>query len=179
MTLLSRSEKHMIEGIKNKDEKSFHIFYNKNYNFLYYVVLKIVKNREDTEEIVQDTFIKIYEKISSFDGNNFKGWIYTIAKNLAINYFNRTIKKRQDIITDSDLVNNQALPDYSISPIYAKLLDHFSEETTEIIIYRAVFDFSFEHISELKNLSKSYVFRTYKSSLPKLKLIMGDKIWKN
>jgi RNA polymerase sigma-70 factor (ECF subfamily) len=176
MKLLSRGEIIMIEGMKHRDERSFDMFYKTKYNFLYFVILKILKNKQDTEEVVQDTFIKIYEKIESFSGNNFNSWIYTIAKNKALNFYNRVLKKRKHVVNDSELVNNQIAADYSISPLYTKLLQHFSEETTDIIIYHAVHGFSFQHIAELLNVSKSYVFRNYKSSLSKLRLIVEEKI---
>ena len=45
----------------------------------------MTKNKEMTEDLVQDTFIRMYQQIDKFDGKYFKAWLLTIAKNLTLN----------------------------------------------------------------------------------------------
>src|SRR5437762_2591952 len=55
------------------------------FNFLY----RMTSNREDAEDLSQETFVRIYRALPRFrEGAPFKPWMYKIAVNLAINHFN-------------------------------------------------------------------------------------------
>jgi RNA polymerase sigma-70 factor (ECF subfamily) len=168
--------KNMISGIKNREEKSFKILYDTFYGLVYYVVIKIVNNKQDAEELTQDTFVKVYNQIDSFDGENFHNWIYTIAKHTAVNFYQRVMKKQNHIVKDEEIVYQAKLEDHTISPLHEMLVKHFSHETADIIIQRAVFDFSFQHIADSMNLNKTYVYKNYVSSIERLKFLMEGNL---
>src|SRR5687767_10966683 len=51
-------------------------------------VYRLTASREDTEDIVQDTFLKAWQKLDTFRGeSSFKTWLFTIAANTAKNHF--------------------------------------------------------------------------------------------
>jgi len=53
-------------------------------------VFRLVTNKQDTEDIVQETYLKAFEKIDSFQGkSSFKTWVFTIALNLAKNHLKK------------------------------------------------------------------------------------------
>jgi len=73
-------------------------------DFVYTVVIRMVKNREEAEEISQDTFIKAFQSLSNFKGESkFSTWLYTIAYRKALD----SIKKSKRTISSEtiDLVN--------------------------------------------------------------------------
>ena len=74
----------MIKRLKNHDEEAFDYCYDTYKNLVYFQIIKVVKNRELTEELVQDTFLKMYQNIEKFDGKFFKAWLLKIANNTAI-----------------------------------------------------------------------------------------------
>ena len=63
-------------------------------------VFRLVTNRQDTEDVVQDTYIKLVKSISTFEGkSSFKTWLFTIALNTAKNHINkqkRWVENTQD-----------------------------------------------------------------------------------
>ncbi len=75
-------------------------------------ILRITASREDTEDIVQDSYIKASQKLESFRGeSSVKTWIFTIATNLAKD--NRRAKKRwPETVTDICREKALANPDY-------------------------------------------------------------------
>lgn len=163
--------KKQISKISEKDQKAFEEIYQTYHKLIYYVIFKMVGNQNDTRELVQDVFVKMYEHINDFKGGNFKYWLVQIAKNHTKNYLSRDLKKQKKIVVDTELVKR--IPDtHSIGQIDDLLSDHFSEETKQIIILKVVFDYSFEDIAQEMVLNKSYVYRSYKASLQTLKLIM-------
>lgn len=62
-------------------------------------LIKIVRNKEIASELMQDTFLKAYEKIDQFNGEStFKSWLYAIGRNEALNYLrkNKVIARHLD-----------------------------------------------------------------------------------
>ncbi|MDR1403553.1 MAG: RNA polymerase sigma factor [Tannerellaceae bacterium] len=72
---------------------------------VYSLVFKIVRNKEDAEELAQDVFLKAFKHLDRFKGeSSFSTWIYRIAYNTAISY---TRKKKHEwlAIEESAIVN--------------------------------------------------------------------------
>lgn len=64
-------------------------------NLVYNLALQYVQNTEDAEEITQDVFVKIYDKLDSFKGNSdIKTWIYRITINQSLDFI-RTKNRRK------------------------------------------------------------------------------------
>lgn len=59
-------------------------------NRLYRFLLRLVRDRSEAEDLFQQTWIHVAEKIRSFDPNrNFDAWLFTVARNLAIDHLRR------------------------------------------------------------------------------------------
>ena len=109
------------------------IRYNKQ---IYAYVLKIVKNIDDADDILQDTFIKAYTAINSYNrAYPFPAWLYKIASNTCIDYFRR---KRIRPIALGMMQHNQSsiqdlLPDTS-----TKVDINLSNSETRNHLYKAI-----------------------------------------
>ena len=69
---------------------------------LYWQIRNIVKNHEDTDDVLQNTFIKVFRNIDKFKGNSqLFSWMYRIATNEAITFLNNRAKKHS--ITSEEL----------------------------------------------------------------------------
>ncbi|MEO1652190.1 MAG: sigma-70 family RNA polymerase sigma factor [Bacteroidota bacterium] len=82
----SINEAELIVRLRNKDRKAYAILYDRYSGALYGVILKIVKYEEIAQDVLQDTFVKIWKKIDAYSAT--KGtlftWILNIARNTAI-----------------------------------------------------------------------------------------------
>lgn len=59
-------------------------------NFVYTIVLRYVKNREDAEEVAQDVFVKAYRSLADFKGTaKFSTWLYTIATTTSLSFLRK------------------------------------------------------------------------------------------
>ena len=75
-----------IEKYKNGDQEAFNVIYQETYQSVYYTIYLLTKNTTIIEDFVQDTYLKVIDKIDSYKiGTNFKAWICTIAHNLSVN----------------------------------------------------------------------------------------------
>lgn len=89
-----------IERLRKGDSEAIDYIYKYYRNPLYYFALTLLKNEADAEEAVQETFIKVIEKIHTLKDNKaFHSWIFTIIFNHSTNVNNR---KRKDKYSDGD-----------------------------------------------------------------------------
>ena len=78
----------LISRFKQGDETAFTELIQKYSRRIYQIAWAILQNREDAEEVTQDTFIRIHRALPSFRGDSqFTTWIHTIAANLAKNKY--------------------------------------------------------------------------------------------
>lgn len=85
-----------IIGLVLKGEQNAYATLVERYqNFVFTLVLRYVKSREDAEEVAQDVFVKAYRSLANFKGNSkFSTWLYTIATTTSITFLR---KKKPDI----------------------------------------------------------------------------------
>ena len=91
--------------------EEFNLVYKKHFKQVTYHVRKFVKTPEDVEEIVNDTFIKIFNNISMYNNNlsKFETWIYNVAKNTALDFLK--VKKLNTFSINENLNDNAARTD--------------------------------------------------------------------
>lgn len=66
-------------------EKDFHHIYDTHKDMVYNLSLNYLQNREDAEEVMQDVFVKVHQKLDSFKGDSEIGtWVYRITINLCL-----------------------------------------------------------------------------------------------
>lgn len=86
--------KKALEGDINAFQLLFSEFQNQLRSYLY----RLLANRNDAEDLTHDTFIKAYEKLSTFQGEaSLKTWVFQIATNLSYNYLQRQKRWTPDV----------------------------------------------------------------------------------
>jgi RNA polymerase sigma factor (sigma-70 family) len=80
------TERILIEGVKNRDQKVFERLYDNYSGALLGVVLRIVNDQGQAEEILQEVFVKIWNNIGGYDPSKARlfTWMLNIARNAAI-----------------------------------------------------------------------------------------------
>jgi RNA polymerase sigma-70 factor (ECF subfamily) len=84
LTFLPEDE--LVAGLRQGSKQALEYLYDKYSNALYGIILKIVEKSDVAEEVLQDTFIRVWDKIGEYDkgkGRLFT-WMLNIARNLAI-----------------------------------------------------------------------------------------------
>jgi len=90
--ILNRNLEALVKLLKQGDETAFPKLHNETYRQLFFVVLPIIRDKSLAEDIIQDTYLKFLEKLSEYQAKNVFSYLITIAKNLAINEYNRRKK---------------------------------------------------------------------------------------
>ncbi|MCK9616515.1 MAG: sigma-70 family RNA polymerase sigma factor [Lentimicrobiaceae bacterium] len=120
-----------ISKVVNGDVSSFAYLIEKHKDLVFTIAYKIVKNREDAEEISQDSFLKIFRSLSSFKGEaKFATWLYRIVYNTAIS---KTRKKALEwTVLDDTIINNFTEDEISIN------VDYLSDDEQFKFMNRAI-----------------------------------------
>ena len=89
------NDNEIISKVLSGDYQAYAGLVYRYQNYVFTLTLRIVKNREDAEEVAQDVFIKAYKYLADFRGaSKFTTWLYTIVNNTCISFLR---KKKLDI----------------------------------------------------------------------------------
>jgi len=139
---------------------------------VYNLGLRILKNPDDAADVLQETFLAVYEKIDSFDGrSNFFTWLYRIATNFAfmkLRKDKRTIYTDQDLEVQFDNPEQVHIHEWQDVPLQDMLNDEFRKRLDDAVdqlpeIYRSVFilrdleDMSIKETSKILDITESNV----------------------
>ena len=161
----------MVIELKSGSEDAFDYIYYKYVNLIFYVIFKIVKNRQDAEDITQETLIKMMESIHTFnENNNFKYWLLQIAKNKALNF----IKVKKRVVLNSNHVNSlEDKEKYSETDDFDEIMKEYEHIVTkdefDIITLRIYHNMKFKEIAELYGKTESSVNNIYHRGISKIK----------
>lgn len=86
-----------IQKLILKDEGTFNQFYDKYHKLFFIIIYKKIKDFSTTEDLVAETFLKIYESINQYNGGSFKYWCITICKNITNMHLRKTILEREKL----------------------------------------------------------------------------------
>ena len=163
-----------IFAIAKQDLSYMSELYKHTYTKVYSYSLSILKNKEDAEDCLHDTYMAIYQSAYQY---NSKGkplaWIITIARNIAYSMLNQ--KNR---FADKDILEYeyQFINDDNLSATdkitLETCLNKLSEEEREIILLHAQ-GFKHREIANITNMSLSAILSKYSRAIKKLKKQFG------
>lgn len=176
-TVENRVDLHkVIEGCLQNDRRSQERLFQLYYGKLIVVTLRYISDRDTAEEVLQNGFIKIFEKLDSYDfKGSFDGWVRRIIANTAIDHIRRSKKDPLLSDSDTDFVNDAEDPMVEMENLESLTLR--GEKAMEAVqqlspAYRTVFNmfvienFSHKEIAEKLGITEG----TSKSNLAKAKM---------
>jgi len=159
------SDEQLIARFQLGDVQAYDILVRKYKDQLLNFVYRFVGNRTDAEDIIQETFLRVYRNKHMYkEIARFSTWVYTIAGNLAKTELRR--RKRHKIFSVSNFVNEERdfdIPDRDHSPerkvdssmqekIIQKAIEKLPIKFKEVIILRDIQEFAYEEISQILNI---------------------------
>ena len=150
-----KSDKNLIESVCNGSKKDFRILLERYNANVFHVILGMVKNRDIAEELTQETFIKVYKSLNTFDTErSFKPWLLRIASNTTISYIRKNSK-----IVSLDAINEAGhWQESEQSPMFQNQTeDHWSQlnrkyQTQELLSTMQQLDPKFRQVLSLRHI---------------------------
>lgn len=98
---MTTNDQHYINLIIDGDTNAFEVLVGRYKDLVFTLTLRMLKNREEAEEVAQDTFIKAYKSLNRFKGDSkFSTWIYKIAYNTSLDRLKKNKKHFNDVAID-------------------------------------------------------------------------------
>lgn len=152
-----------IQQVLAGDKQAYAHFINKYKNQLYATILRMTKNPQDAQDLVQDAFIKVYRNLDKYDANgSFSSWLYRVAINHCMDEFRKKRYSTVQVEIDEERVVNSEHPELVFlkkekSRQLERLIATLPEDERLIILLRYVNEISYEEIGEVMDVPLSTV----------------------
>ena len=156
----------LVQNYLSGNQSSFEILLNRHKDRVYAFIMSKIKNRDITEDIFQDTFIKVINSLQKGNYNEqgkFLPWMMRIAHNLVIDHFRKQSKMHMVRSTDEyDIFNlldsdsatiEQEMIITQVKTDLKLLIEQLPEDQKEVLNMRYFEEMSFKEIAELTGVS--------------------------
>ena len=164
----------IITEIKN-DNIGIERLYKKYSKLIYGIVFCILKNKEDSEDVLHI----IFEKLCVLDKEKWPvknefSWLYSIAKNETVTY----LRKKKNYVNIEDIYDVQDdcddIQEFIEHDKFKNMISKLNDEEREIVSLKILSGFSFENISKLLNKPTGTIKWKYYKSIHTLKILLGN-----
>ena len=169
----------LAKELKKGHRDVFDELYELTYKVVFYSVLSILKDKSKSEDIVQDTYMRMLKNIDKYQDNNFTGYLVTIAKNLAINEY---LQRKRVTYTDSDYdfmsdfsLVSQIEIDIEHRDIIEKALNALDESEKNVVIMHTISGLSHREIAEITQKPIGTITWIYAKAVKKMKETLKEE----
>jgi len=176
-------ETELIRKAKRGDREAFGILVERYQRRVVGVALAVVHNPEDALELAQETFVRAYENLASFESrSSFSTWLYRIAANLAIDLHRR--ERRHSFVrgeeADSEIdrlpsPTGDSFAEYSRGELNRRLraaLEELTPEHRAVILLREVEGLSYDEISDILHCPRGTIMSRLHYARNRLRAIL-------
>lgn len=170
MCKLEWNDQELVKRYVTGDENSLALLLERHQIQIFHYILSKVKDRDLSNDIFQDVFMKVIRTLKSGGYNEegkFLPWVMRIAHNLVIDHFRRESKTRLvressskseefnvfSILSDETLNVVQQITKEEMELQVTEFIDYLPENQKEVLMMRIYQDLSFKEIAEMKDIS--------------------------
>ena len=173
------SDQQIIKLCAKHDRKAQQILYDRYSRLLLGVCLRYATDKAEAEDILQDSFLKIFFNIKEYSGSgSFIGWLRKVAVNTAITHYHKNLKYRYHVdIGDYISVETGTSSfeeDFFTSDELFKVLNELPSGYRMVFNLYAVEGFKHKEIAEMLSIDTN----TSKSQYSRAKAVIRDKLEK-
>ena len=168
--MTTKEIKQLVKVLQSGDMTVFDDIYHHTKNIVYYTIFNILKDSNMSEDIMQDTYLKALEKIHYYKPtHSFKSWIVTIARNLALNEYNKRKKDMNVDITVDEYVFGSVESSSEKEMMIKEMLTTLDKIEREIVVLHVIGDLKHREIAEIVEKPLGTVTWLYNQAIKKLK----------
>jgi len=181
--MLTDKEREIVKKLKeNKNpDAAFQELVNLYKEPLYWHIRNMLKDHEDTHDVLQNTFIKVFKYIKNFkEESKLYSWMYRIATNESITFLNKKAKKLN--------ISNQELQDHLLTNLESDT--YFEGDKIQLALQRAIAqlpekqkqvfnmkyfqDLKYKEIAEILEISEGALKSNYHHAVKKIKIFLDQ-----
>lgn len=173
------SDEHIIEGCTRHDRKSQQVLYDKYSRFLLGVCMRYSTDKAEAEDILQESFLKIFFNIKDYSGTgSFTGWLRKVAVNTAITHYHKNLKYRYHVDIEEYVTVETGISsfeeDFFTSDELYKVLNELPSGYRMVFNLYAVEGYKHKEIAEMLKIDTN----TSKSQYSRAKAVLRGKLEK-
>ncbi len=114
---MATDDKALVKKFKDGDRHAFDLLVSGNKRKLYSAIYRMTRNHQITDELLQETFLKLYRNVNKYDDSYpFYPWLHRIAINTAINHLKKEKKRRRDSSLEQEMEEHYMQPSDTRNP---------------------------------------------------------------
>ena len=166
----------LIIGCKNGDSKCFSqivdMYASRCYGYFY----RLTGNKDLSDELLSELFVKLVEKISSYKGGSFEGWLFRVASNIFHDYL-RSKQRRKKLLDvhklqiESEITEPKKSGNEQVDLLEIQL-KRMDADTRELIMLRFYSQLSFKEIAKMRSEPIGTTLAKLHRGLKKLRELM-------
>lgn len=163
-----------MKSVKAGDRSALRVIYEEYAGYIYSVVYQVVLNREDSEDVTSEFFIKLWKLADTYkSGKGHKAWLAAIARNMAIDLLRKN--KREILVEDfADSVSENSADDDVESHVLSEIslkeaLDALKPAEREVVNLKIMGELTFQEIADILKQPMGTVTWRYQNAVKKLR----------
>lgn len=172
MKKIDEKELHdLFAEFKNNNQAAYNELYKKYYSLVYGIAFSVMKNKEDSEDIVNEVFTKIYKiDKEKLPVSGESSWLFTVTRNECFS----TIRKAKQNVSIDEIYEvpskSQEIEEIIDIDYYNKIISKLSEQEKTIVSLKILSNFTFSKISQIMGIPIGTVQWKYYKAMNSLKI---------
>ncbi|UCE43123.1 MAG: RNA polymerase sigma factor [Candidatus Aminicenantes bacterium] len=172
----------LVQRVQNEDREAFMVLTQLYQRKVFQLAYSYFHNREDAMDIVQETFLRFYQKAHMFQkGKNFQNWLLQIAKNICIDYYRKHHKRDNEWRRDENIEkvrtpSNESShhdPSSDIKDIFSRCLVKLSDKQRMIFVMKHYNHLHYSEIASILNIALGTVKSLHFKAVRNLRTLMS------
>ena len=154
----------IIQAVRLGDRNAFAQLVDRSSNFVYAVALKMLGNKQDAEDMAQDCFIKVWDKIGMYNSQyKFGTWLYRIVINASLDRLRKHAgnplghESQNEMLISSHLSSDQQFEERDFIEFVRILSGRLSHKQHAVFVLHDLDELEQDEISEILDMSKGSV----------------------
>jgi RNA polymerase sigma-70 factor (ECF subfamily) len=176
----------LVARVQQRDREAFILLTKLYQKKVFQLAYSFFRNKEDALDIVQETFLRFYQKAHMFQkGKNFQNWLLQLAKNICIDYYRKYHKRDNEWRQEGDVeqLNPGSLessyhdPSSDIKEIFSRCLEKLSDKQRMIFVMKHYNHLHYREIAQILDIAlgtvKSLHFKAVRNLRAHMSPYMG------
>lgn len=164
--MTTNDENILIEAINNGDTRAYAQLVDRYKDLVYTLALRMLKHKEEAEEVAQDTFVKVFKSLHKFKGDSkFSTWIYKVAYNTCLDTIKKNKKHLNNVTIDEYNFNKLDTIDNALdniikeekSALIKNCINKLPEDSSALLTLFYFEELSLDEISKIINIEANTV----------------------
>ncbi|MFK7920448.1 MAG: RNA polymerase sigma factor [Bacteroidia bacterium] len=158
----------------------FEKIYQRYFNKVYYQVLSYLKDAEESQDLAQDIFVKLFDRISKFQGKStFSTWLFSLTRNACLDYLRKQGRVKEQALDDKQAEEIAEIEDSELLSIkserLAVILEQIHPDEKSLLIMMYAYEWQMDEIAAHLGIKLGAIKMRLKRTKAKVKQLYDEQ----